>query len=429
MQQLRGHVFALNQPSGSVVRACRRFAGARRYVYNRGLALAQKVYADEGKTLRYKQLAAALQEWKADPALAWLKAANAQVLQQALMDLDKAYQRFFEKTSAFPTFKRKGQSETFRFPQGFKLDQANSRLYLPKIGWVRYRNSRPVPGQIKSVTVTERCGKWTVSILTCVDVPKPQHPKGLDSAVGIDRGITRFAALSNGMFVDPLHSFRKHEARLAKYQRAMSRKQKFSRNWKKAKTKVQRIHTQIAHARRDFLHKVSTTLSQNHALIVLEDLKVKNMSRSAKGTLSAPGKNVRAKAGLNKSILDQGWAMFAEALAYKLIQRGGTLLYVPPHYTSQTCPLCHHVSAENRQTQARFCCTACGHAANADTVGAINVLDRGMQVYEGQDTAGAPAGRAPIQEPPAARIACQVNGAARPSATGTPRSDPGGIAA
>ncbi|MGH7706365.1 MAG: RNA-guided endonuclease InsQ/TnpB family protein, partial [Vulcanimicrobiaceae bacterium] len=130
----------------------------------------------------------------------------------------------------------------------------------------------------------------------------------------------------------------------------------------------------------DMLHKASTTISKNHAVVVLEDLRIRNMTASAKGTLDEPGSNVRAKSGLNRRILAQGWGEFRRQLDYKLAWNGGTLLLVDPRNTSRTCAACGHVSAENRQTQAAFRCIACGHAANADTNAAINILRRAGQV-------------------------------------------------
>ena len=177
------------------------------------------------------------------------------------------------------------------------------------------------------------------------------------------------------------------QAKLAKYQRRMAHKQKFSNNWKKAKAKVKKTHTQIANARRDFLHKATTTISQNHALVFVEDLQVSNMSRSAAGTGENPGKNVAAKSGLNKAILDQGWGEFRRQLDYKMAWNGGILFAVPAHYTSQECPECHHVSADNRQTQARFVCVECSYENHADVVGAINVLERGHRLLACGDAA------------------------------------------
>jgi len=175
-------------------------------------------------------------------------------LQQALKDLERAYTNFFAKRADFPRFKKKGQGDGFRYPdpKQIKLDQANSRIFLPKLGWLHYRNSREMLGEVKQVTVSGGSGKWFVSIQTGREVEQPMPQAS--SAIGIDVGIARFATFSDGSFLAPLHSFKKHEQRLKRYQRAMSRKTKFSNNWKKAKARVQRIlpcrHTTPAgHAR------------------------------------------------------------------------------------------------------------------------------------------------------------------------------------
>jgi putative transposase len=271
---------------------------------------------------------------------------------------------------------------------------------LPKLGWIRYRNSREVLGTVKNVTVSQSCGKWFVSIQTEREVEQPITTATRD--IGIDLGIARFATFSDGSYLEPLHSFKQLEDALRKAQQAMSRKVKYSNNWMKAKAKVQQLHARIANARRDYLHKATTTISQSHALVCIEDLPVRNMSASAAGDSETPGKNVKAKSGLNKAILDQGWFEFRRQLDYKLAWMGGLLLAVPPRDTSRTCPCCAHVSKDNRQIQARFLCVECGFEENADVVGAINVLRAGH-----------------------ARLACEVNGTTRPSAAGTHRSDSG----
>jgi putative transposase len=200
------------------------------------------------------------------------------------------------------------------------------------------------------------------------------------SAIGVDVGIARFATLSDGTFLAPLNSFKRHQQRLAKYQRRMSRKVKFSNNWKKEKAKVQKVHTAIANARKDFLHKATTPISQNHAMVAIEDLQVGNMSRSSKGTAEQHGKRVKQKAALNRAILDQGWSEFRRQLEYKMQWSAGMLIAVRAHHTSQTCPDCGHVAADNRRTQSLFLCVASGYTQNADVVGAMNVLERGKRL-------------------------------------------------
>lgn len=376
MERLQAFKFEL-QPNGEQQRNMRRFAGSCRFVFNKALALQQERREQGEKKLSYAGLCKVLTEWKAQPETIWLKETHSQPLQQTLKDLERAYVNFFEKRADFPRFKKKGMGDSFRFPQGCKLEQTNSRIFLPKLGWLRYRNSRPVLGDVCNVTVSQSGGKWFVSIQTRREVETEQPQGGI---VGLDMGIARFTTLSDGSHYDPLNSFKKHQQRLKRYQRRMARKVKFSANWKKAKAKVTQVHIDIGNARKDYLHKASTIISQNHAIVCIEDLQIRNMSKSSKGNVEQHGKKVAQKSGLNRSILDQGWGEFRRQLDYKLAWRGGHLIAVPPHNTSRTCPACGHISGENRQTQARFECVECGYENNADYVGAINVLERGQRL-------------------------------------------------
>lgn len=198
--------------------------------------------------------------------------------------------------------------------------------------------------------------------------------------MGIDVGVTKFVALSNGEYIEPISAFKKHEDKLARAGRILSKKQKFSNNWRKALRRIQELHGKIKNVRLDFLHKATTKISENQALVVVEDLKINNMSKSAKGTITDPGRNVRAKSGLNKAILDQGWGMFRLQLAYKLAWNGGLLVKVPAHHTSQKCNQCGHTTPQNRQSQESFCCSECGHKDNADMNAARNILAAGLAV-------------------------------------------------
>ncbi|HEJ9561222.1 TPA: RNA-guided endonuclease InsQ/TnpB family protein, partial [Proteus mirabilis] len=166
----------------------------------------------------------------------------------------------------------------------------------------------------------------------------------------------------------------------ARLQRKLSRKIKFSANWQKQKRKIQHLHSHIANIRKDYLHKVTSEISKNHAMIVIEDLKVSNMSKSAKGTTERHGRNVKAKSGLNRSILEQGWYEMRRQLEYKQLWRGGQVLAIPPAYTSQKCACCGHTAKENRQSQSQFECLECGYTANADINAARNILAAGHAV-------------------------------------------------
>ena len=366
-------------PNGEQLRQMRRFAGSCRFVYNKALALQKELYEQGLERLNYAGLCRALTGWRHSLETAWLVDAPIHPLQQKLKDLERAYASFFAKQVGFPRFKKKGQADSFRYPdpKQFKLDQANGRIFLPKLGWLRYRKSREVLGAPRNVTVSQSGGKWFVSVQTEreVDVPTPHG-----DPVGIDVGIVRFATLSDGNFFAPRPGLKRHEQRLDQAQRAMSRKTKFSHNWKKAKARVARVHAQNANARRDYLHKASSAISKNHAMVCIENLQVKSMSKSAAGGIEVPGRNVRAKSRLNRAILAQGWGEFFRQLDYKLAWSGGWLVAVPPQNTSITCPRCGHIAKENRRAQARFVCGGCGFEENADLVGAMNVLAAGHAV-------------------------------------------------
>ena len=396
MKRLQAFKFEL-RPDGQQQRDMRRFAGSCRFVFNKALALQKANHEAGHKFIGYVAMAKRLTAWRNSTETAWLAQAPVHPLQHALKDLERAYKNFFAGRADFPCFKKKGMGDSFRYPDArqFKIDEANSRIYLPKLGWVRYRNSRNMLGTARNITVSSTGGKWLVSIQTEREIEQPLPTS--TTAIGIDVGIARFATMSDGNFIAPLNSFKKHQQRLAKYQRRMSRKVKFSSNWKKAKARVQKVHSNIANARKDYLHKTSTTISQNHALVYIEDLQVRNMSKSSKGNSEQHGKMVKQKSGLNRSILDQGWSEFRRQLEYKVSWNGGMLLAVPPHNTSRTCPCCGHIAKENRITQAVFLCVDCGYENNADVVGAINVLERGYRLLACGESVQS--GRSVKQEP------------------------------
>jgi len=358
-------------------RRLRMIAGCCRFVWNRALTLQNERFAAGEKRLGYVRLCRELTVWKQQPETAFLREAPIHALQHVLKDLDRAYCDIFSRRAGPPNFKKKGQHDSFRNPDAFTVDSTNGRVKLPKLGWLRYRNSRKIEGLPKNVTVSLHAGHWYVSIQTEQEVPEPVHPSL--TCIGIDRGINALAALSDGTLVKPLNAFARAKRKLARLQRQLSRKVKFSQNWKKCKARITKLHSRIANMRTDYLHKLTTMISKSHAVVVIEDLQIKNMSASAKGSLESPGRNVKQKAGLNSSILDQGWGEFGRRLEYKLRWLGGQFLKVPPQYTSQTCNVCGHMSAYNRDS-IKFKCRSCGHEAHADVNAAKNILAAGLAV-------------------------------------------------
>lgn len=355
------------------------FSGSCRYVFNHFLAQRKEMFEEQKKSLSYVEQANQLPQLKKE--LEWLKDSPSQILQQSLKDLDQSYKNFFRRVKqgekpGFPKFKKKGFSDSFRYPQGFKFEE--NKVFLPKVGWVRFFKSQEIEGTPKNLTVSRKGKYWYISVQVEVEKEEKIHPS--DSVVGIDMGITNFATLSDGTIYEPLNSFRKLELKLAKEQRKLAKKKKFSNNWKKQKNRINQIHMKIADSRKDYLHKTSTEISKNHAIVVLEDLKVSKMSKSAKGNKENPGKNVKTKSKMNKSILDQGWFEFRKMLEYKEKWNGGFVVLVNPKNTSRTCPKCGLISKENRKTQQNFKCIQCGFNENADINASKNILAVGQSV-------------------------------------------------
>ncbi len=354
-----------------------RYCGSARFLWNKCLAMNLERLEKRQPVLWYNELAFWLTVWKRSEEYGFLKECPSQVLQQKLKDLERAFMDCFDKSQPLkrvPVFKKRGLNDGIRFPQGFKID--NRRIFLPKIGWIGFHKSCEITGTIKNITVTRCGGKWYASIQVEQMIEIGKHAS--DSEIGIDAGVICFAAFSDGTMINGVHSFRKHEYRLAKEQRKLSRMKKGSNNWKKQKRKIAKLHHTIANVRSDFLHKLSTDISENQAKVYVEGLQIRKMSASAKGTIEEPGRNVKAKSGLNKSILDQGWFEFRRQLDYKLFWMGGMLAEVNPRHTSQRCSCCGHRAKENRVSQDVFRCQVCGHEENADVNAAKNILTVGQ---------------------------------------------------
>ena len=356
-------------------------AGGCRFVWNKVLHLNLKRLANKQPLVWYHEADFWSKLWKSSEEYGFLKVVPAHCLQQKLKDLDRAYRDAFDKNQPLkrmPKSRRREYHDRFRFPEPTHVKIDNRRIKLPKLGWIGFVKSREITGELKNVTVSKQAGYWYVSLQVEQAIEKPIHPA--NSGIGLDLGIVKFAALSNGKAIASPHAFKAWEGRLTKAQKQIARKKRFSQNWKKQQTKILKLHSKIACVRRDFLHKLSTNLSKNHAMIVVEALKIANMSKSAKGTLENPGSNVKAKSGLNKSILDQGWGEFRRQLEYKLGWLGGLFLSVAPHHTSQKCHRCGYTAKENRQNQETFHCQACGSEMNADVNAAKNILAAGHAV-------------------------------------------------
>ena len=336
-----------------------------------------------------------LQRYKGNLAYRFLKEPPSQALQQAAADLYSAFVNYFKHGTGKPQFHKKFQNDSFRLPQGFKFKEEENMVFLPKIGWVKYHNSRKIVGTVKHVTIKHEAeDEWFISACCEVDDSDYYLATAADSKseIGLDLGIAHLVTLSDGSFPlqkeydQCMQAAAKEDAKIAKLQRSLARKrraakkngqQKRSNNYMKELNKLRHVWQRITNLINDLLHKISTYIAQNHGgTVVVEDLKIKNMMKSARGTASNPGRNVSQKAGLNRSIARVSWRKLLSMLEYKLERYGGRLVFVNPKYTSQTCPKCGHVSPKNRTEQAKFKCTQCGYEANADVNAAQNILNR-----------------------------------------------------
>jgi len=348
--------------------------GGARYVYNRALALRKYAYTKFGIKVGKFALINHITKLKKREKSSWLKEIDSQAIQQSIANMDKAYQHFF-KGGGYPKFKSRHHSrQSYQYPQRVKIE--GNKVFLPKVGWVKCKGLRKeLVGKIKTVTVSYEAYQYHASILVDmedVDIKQSHNNK----AVGLDVGVALVVADSNGRKVKPLDLV-KELSKLRTKAQQLSRKKKNSNNRAKAKAKLAKQNLRIANMRKDFLHKLSKQYSENQTVVV-EDLKIKNMTKATKGTVEKPSKNASAKRGLNRIITQQSWGLFFELLEYKLSQRGGQLIKVDPKYTSQTCNECGHISKENRKSQDKFVCTACGHTANADINASKNIRDRGI---------------------------------------------------
>ena len=279
---------------------------------------------------------------------------------------------FFHGTHRKPTWRKAGRDEGFRIVDlrpGWvqRLNRRWGQVYIPKAGWIRFRWCRTVPEARSYRVKLDRAGRWHVAFAA---IPDSIKGPGRGKIVGVDRGVTVSAALSTGeMHTCPRLSIG-HKRRLKRLQRKLARAKRGSNRRTQVKHAIARLRGQEADARRDWAEKLSTDLARRFDVIRVEDLRITNMTRSAKGTVTEPGCNVRAKAGLNREILISGWGILIRRLEDKA---PGRVQKVNPAFTSQRCSECGHVAGENRKSQAVFACTACRYTCNADVNAARNI--------------------------------------------------------
>ncbi|WP_240196880.1 RNA-guided endonuclease InsQ/TnpB family protein [Nonomuraea lactucae] len=312
--------------------------------------------------------------------------------------MDKAFRAFFDRVKAgrtpgFPRFKGRGWFDTVEWPKdgdGCRWDSqpehpAATYVRLQGIGHVRVHQHRRVLGSVKTISVKREGSRWFV-VLSCDDVPAEQLP-ATGAAVGLDMGVASLFTTSDGAHVANPRHLAATADRLAAAQQDLARKRRGSKRRRKAAARVAVLHGRVGRQRLDGAHKAALALVRDYDVIVHEDLQIANMTRSASGTIDAPGRNVAQKSGLNRSVLDAGWGVFLRILAHKAESAGRELIAVAPRNTSRTCARCGHRARDNRVTQAEFACQACGHTAHADINAATNILRAGLALRRAAEAA------------------------------------------
>ncbi|MEU7741633.1 transposase [Nonomuraea sp. NPDC049158] len=361
------------QPSPGQERALLEHCAHARFVWN--LAVEQHAHWKAGRVSAPGFAEHCRQLTEARAAFEWLRAGSIIVQQQALKDFAQAMANFFGKTHRRPTWRRRGRDEGFRIvavktSEVRRLSRRVGELRVPKIGWVRFRWSRAVPEGVRSYRVTrDALGRWHVAFAA---IPDPIPAPGTGAVVGVDRGVTVAAALSTGELLTVPALREAEQTRLRRLRRKLAKAKRGSNRRGRVKQAIARLRARESDRRKDWVEKTSTDLGRRFDVIAVEDLKIAAMTRSAKGSMQEPGRNVRQKAGLNRGILANGWGALVKRLEQKAPSR---VRKVNPRYTSQTCNGCGHRAAESRESQSRFCCVACGWRDNADVNAAKNVRD------------------------------------------------------
>jgi putative transposase len=373
----KGFRFRLD-PTSAQKQLFAQFSGACRFVYNRGLAKRKEAYEKERKSIRLFEQNNELVLLKKEEKTAWLKDIHSQVLQQALQNLDFAFQNFFqnvrkEKKPGFPRFKCKGVRDSFRYPQGVKDD--GNHVYLPKIGWVKFRKSREIEGEIKQTTIRREADHWYVSFSTEREILDPvPAPISEEMAVGIDMGLKTFATMATGpshrpTYVPNPRYFTHFLPRLRVLSRRLSKKVKTSKNWLKAKRQLAKLHLRIRRCREDFAHKLSTMIVKSHDIICVEGLDIANLLEI--GTKS-----------LSRSISDASWRSFLRCLEYKAKELGKHFVETGKFFPStQTCSFCG-ARQKMKLGDREYQCPQCSNAIERDLNSAILEKAAGMSVLK-----------------------------------------------
>jgi putative transposase len=358
-------------PSPAQEAALRGHCAHARYVWN--LAVEQHGHWRRGRAGAPGYLEQCRQLTAARAEHPWLAAGSQMVQQQALRDFAQARANYFNGTHECPSWRKAGRNEGFRIValrpgHVQRLSRHVGQVRVPKAGWVRFRWSRVVPAGVRSCRVTrDSAGRWHIAFAM---IPESVTAPGNGEVIGIDRGVAVSAALSTGELLHAPRLRARERTRMRRLERKLARARRGSERRRRVKLALAGLRARETDRRKDWAEKASTDIARRFDVIRVENLRIGNMIRPAKGTRQNPGRNVRQKAGLNRGIMRSGWGLMVRRLEQKA---PGRVEKVSPAFTSQRCSACGHVDANSRESQARFGCTACGFACNADVNAARNI--------------------------------------------------------
>ncbi len=381
-------------PSPAQEAVLRNHCGHARFTWN--LAIEQHSHWHPGRRSAPSYLEQCRQLTQARAEHPWLREGSQTVQQQALRDFAQAMAAFFDpdNPAGRPSWRKAGRDEGFRIVgrgrqwEVHRMSRKIGQVWVPKAGWIRFRWSRAVSPGAKSYRITrDRAGRWHIAFAV---VPGPVRAPGNGEVIGIDRGVAVSAALSTGELLHAPRLTARERKRLLRLERKLARARLGSNRRKRVRLAIARLKARETDRSKDWVEKVSTDLARRFDVIRVEDLKIGNMSRSAKGSMERPGRHVRAKAGLNRGILRSGWGLLVRRLEDKA---PGRVEKIKPAYTSQTCSGCGHRDPESRESQSRFRCRACGLTVNADVNAAKNIAAGHAVTARGGDGVTRPVNR------------------------------------
>jgi putative transposase len=342
--------------------------GCARYVYNWGLNLRKEVYEQRGDIIGVADLCKQLTNIKNDETTKWLSEAVAQSLQTSIRNMDAAYTKFFREKKGFPKFKSKRERQSFQLVQGVRINFANHKVKLPKIGWVNFYENREFVGKIGTVTISKSTtGKYYVSIVVedGLDLPT-KAPINHETSAGIDVGIKDFAVLSNGQVFENPKYLEKAEKRLKVLQRRLAKKQKGSKRREKARLAVAKAHEKAKNCRIDYIHKVTSKIIRENQTVIIEDLNIEGMMKNH---------------NLAKHIASVSWNEFFRQLQYKAEWNGVNLIRIGRFEPSSKMCLCGAINKDLKLSQREWDCPNCGRHNDRDLLAAINIKRFGLQEH------------------------------------------------